>query len=151
MAVGTDDVISAALMIHELQRAIRDNFIRVHVRGGACSTLDHVDLEIAMMLSLSQLTARVDYCLSDRRAEQSEIAICLCSGLFYRGYSNDESREIANSYCADCEVLNRAQSLSSEQSVVRNFAFAEEIMFDSGVAWCHSVLENTVIPALTGH
>jgi hypothetical protein len=24
-------------------------------------------------------------------------------------------------------------------------------MFDSGVAWCHSVVENTVIPALTGH
>jgi hypothetical protein len=27
---------------------------------------------------------------------------------------------------------------------------AEEIMFESGIACCHSVIENTLIPAITG-
>ena len=150
VAVGTDDVVSATVMTHELQCTVRDYLIRVHIRRRAGSALDHVDLEVAMMFSLSQLAARVDDRLGDRGAEQSEVAICFRGCFLYRSDSNDESGEIANSYCADGEVLNRTQRLYSKQSVVRNLAFAEEIVLEPGIAWCHSVVENTVIPALTG-
>jgi hypothetical protein len=62
-------------MTEDFERAIRDDLVRVHVRGRARAALEHVDDELIVQLALANLVAR----LADRSALRHRARRVRCS------------------------------------------------------------------------
>ena len=52
---GVHGVVFAAAATEQLERAVRDDFVRVHVRRRACAALDHIDHELVVQVAGADL------------------------------------------------------------------------------------------------
>ena len=121
----------AALLVHQLERAIRDHFVRVHVRRRAGAALDHVDHEVLVMTSGAQLLRRAHDDVGNRAIEQPELGVGQRRRFLHRGQRLDEHGKFAQRDAGDREVLERAQRLHAVQRVLGHVAVAEQVVLAS--------------------
>ena len=60
MVVRRAVLVFTPLMPHQLQGTVGDYLIRIHIRSGTRSTLDHIHRELVMMFTFDDLTASGD-------------------------------------------------------------------------------------------
>ena len=118
-------------MAHDLQRAVGDHLIGVHVGRGAGAALNEVDDELVMQLARADLVAGGGNRLAARGVEQAQIAVGAGGGLFDRGQRIDQFRRIGNGAAGDGEVLHRAQRMHPPIGRSGHFAVAQKVMFDA--------------------
>ena len=112
----------------QLERAVRDHLVGVHVGGGARAPLDHVDDEMLVVPAGAQLLRRGDDRVPDRGVEQAQLRVRAGRGLFDGRQRVDQGRELPQDVSGDRKVLDRPQRLDAEQRVVGHVALAKQVV-----------------------
>src|SRR6185437_5852483 len=128
VVVGVHFVVLAAVVAEQLERAIRDDLVGVHVRGGPRAALDHVHHEVLVVAAHPDLARRLDDGVAPLLVEQAQLQVRQRGGLLHGGQRAHECREFPQRYSGNREILQRAQRLNAVQRVVRYFALAQQIM-----------------------
>ena len=128
VVVRVHDVVLAALLPENLQRAVGDDLVGVHVRRSAGAALNHVDAEMPVVQSLSDLTRseadRAHYLV----IKEIHVVIRPRCRFLHRRERRDQAGEFAKLDAGDREVFYRAQRLNSVKRCRRNIALAEQIV-----------------------
>ena len=69
--------IVAARLTHELERAIRNHLVCIHVGGGARPALDHVHYELLVQFARQDLVACLSNGLGDLRVQRAQLGVGL--------------------------------------------------------------------------
>ena len=128
MVVGVAEAVLAAGPAEQLERAVGDHLVRVHVGRGAGAALDHVDDEVSVPVAVDDLLARpVD---RGRRLgrEEPELAVGARRGLLHHCQVADEGGVVRELNAGDREVLDAAQRLDAVERIRRHVALAEEVV-----------------------
>ncbi len=132
MIVRMDGVVLTPLLPENLQGAVRNDLVCIHVGGGAGATLNHVDAEMSVVQSLPDLargqTDRVHYLA----VQEVHIVIGPGRRLLHRGESRDEAGEFAQSNSGDREVFYRPKGLNPIQRGRRDIALSEQVVLPPG-------------------
>src|SRR5690606_1143589 len=127
MVVGVD-ALRADLRAAELQRAVRDHLVRVHVRRGAASRLEDVDHEVRIVLTGDHLVSGLDDILRERVLQQAQLRVRLCRCLLeHAERGNELARE---PQVADGKVFYGPLRLCTPQCIGRNLHLAERVLLD---------------------
>ena len=73
------------LMTSKLERAIRDNFICIHVGAGSGTALNRIDDELFIELASGNLVAGCNNRCGDVVGQFTDFLVCLCRCLFDDG------------------------------------------------------------------
>ena len=124
-------VLVLALRVPEqLERAVADHLVGVHVGRGAGAALDHVDHELLEQLALAHLLAGE----ADRRARGARRAgrarVGDRGGLLDAGERHHQVGVDRDRRAGDREVLQRAQRVHAVVRVGGHRAVAEQVVFD---------------------
>jgi len=124
---------------HELERAVRDDLVRVHVRGRAGAALEHVELELIVQLAVDQLlTCSLD--AFQHLVRQSAGVVVGARGReLHHCQSFDEVRVEPQLHARDLEVVERARRLDAIVRVSGHREVAKEIVFDPRGRGRHSL------------
>ena len=125
-----------AVVSGDFERAIGDDLVRVHIRGGSGAGLIDVDGEFRVELAvgdfLGGLFKGVDFLIAQRRAtfgEASELRVCR------RGAEFDETERVdklrRDRSARNWEIIDGALSLSAIIRVFRQSDFAHRVTFDT--------------------
>ena len=128
MVVRVNVGVVAARVVHQLEGAVGDHLVRVHVGRRPGAALDHVDHEVLVMASGANLLCRSNDDLRDPAIEQAELGVRQRSGFLHHRQRFDEHGEFAKGDAGDREVLHRPQRLNAVQRVFGNVPLAEEVM-----------------------
>ena len=123
----------APLMSEDLERTVRNHFVRIHIGRGAGSALHHVHDEMLVEFALTHLFARFDDRLCHMAVDQSQITVRTGSGLLDHRQSLDQLREKVKPHAADVEVLQSAHRLYAEIILYRHLFVAQQVMFRTGL------------------
>ena len=126
--VGRETLIVAARRPHQLERAVGDDLVDVHVGRRARPTLDHVHAEVIVVHALPDLAARRDDRIGALRVEDAELLVRLGRGFLHRGERPHEGRELVQRHAGDREVLDGAQRLDAIQRLGGHIALAEQVV-----------------------
>jgi hypothetical protein len=88
-------VVIAPLAARQLEGAVGDHLVRVHVRRRPGAPLDHVDEEVLVMTSRAELLRGTHDHVAHRTREQTELLVRERGGLLHHGERLDERRELA--------------------------------------------------------
>src|SRR5690349_20777351 len=121
--------ILAALLPKNFVRAIREDFVDVHVVRRPGSSLVHVDYKLVAMFSRKNFICRIHDCIGEIRVEPTRLLVSERSRALDSNYSVDERRQWLDA--ADWKILNSPQSLHAIQRVGRDFELSERILLDA--------------------
>ena len=122
VVVGVQVRVLPALVPEDLQGAVGDHLVDVHVGRGARAALDHVDDELVVKAPGGDLVAGLRDRVALVLAEHPEFGIGQCRGLLDESERVDETREVAQRDSGDREVLHGAQRLHAEVRAPGNLA-----------------------------
>jgi hypothetical protein len=126
--VRVDDVVVATRVPHDLQRAVRDDLVGVHVRRRAGAALDDVDHELVGQRAAADLLARAGDRVEPFVVQQAEIVVGGCGGLLDRRERRHQVRAVRDGYPRDREVLQRAQGVDTPVGGVRHLPLTDQIV-----------------------
>ena len=127
VVVRRDDVIAAARLAEQLERAVREHLVHVHIDRRARAALDRVERELVEELAREDLVRRAHERLADAGRETPRLHVRERRRLFHCGH---RLHEIAvDRLPRDLEILLGAQRLHTVVSIVRHLELPEEIMF----------------------
>ena len=121
-------VVVAPAVTQNLQCAVGDDLVDVHVRRGAHTALEHVDGDLVVQCAAADLHARRLDGLGTFAVEQSEFAVRRRGGLFDRGQRIDKIRVGRHSCSRDRKVLQRTRRVHAVVGLRGNIPAAERIM-----------------------
>jgi hypothetical protein len=131
VVVRVDESVLAATFPRELEGAVRDHLVGVHVRRRAGAALDHVDHEVLVVAAGANLLRGADDEVGDVVGEEPEVVVRERGGLLDRGQRGDERGKLSQGGAGDREVLERAQGLDSIHCLVGHLAIAKQIVLDA--------------------
>ncbi|MNJ48122.1 hypothetical protein D3C77_433080 [compost metagenome] len=128
MVVRADCSIIALLFSENLQCAVRDHFVGVHVDRSACAALDRVGNELIMVMSAHNFVRCLDNCIADRRVELADVHVRLGGCFLHQGERMDELG--IYSVPGNGKILYRTHRLDAVISLFWNFQGTEKVLFD---------------------
>ena len=135
MIVRRDDVIAALRLTEDFERAVRQDFVHVHVDRCARAALNRIDGELVDEFSVDDLLRRLDERVADALIQPSRLHVRLRCCLLHLGERLNEVN--IEPTARDAEVLYSTQRLHAVTNLIRHLEFAEKIMF---LAHCNPVL-----------
>ena len=133
MIVRMNELVVAALVARELECAVGDHLVRVHVRRRSRAALDHVDEEVLVVSAAANLARGTRDEVGDLLRQQPELRIRERRCFLDRRERLDERRELAQRHAGDREVLERAQRLHAVERLVGDLALAEQVVLQANV------------------
>ena len=133
MVVRGDDVIAAFRLADDLECAVAEDLVHVHVDGRASAALDRINRELVEEFAVDDLISSFNQCLADLLVETARSHVRHSSGLLDAGDALNEIR--VNRLARDVEVIDGTHRLNTVVNLIRYFEFTNEIMFFSHV--CH--------------
>ena len=138
--VGIDQRIIAFFAAQDLDGPVGDDFVGVHVQGGAGAALDRIHDKIVMEFSCDDLVAGLDNGGGSLFIKNSDLAVGDGRGFFYVSQAVDD----LGMHVKACnrKVLRGAEGLYSVVNVFRNIFYADGIFFPAvvGCMCIHCVL-----------
>ena len=122
VGVRGDDRVVPFRLAQDLQGAIRDHLVRVHVDGGAGAALDRVHDELVVKLARNHVVRGRGDGVRDPRREVPGVAVGQGRRLLHDRHGADERR--VQAVAGDGKVLGAAQGLDTVVGVRRHFARA---------------------------
>ena len=111
VVVGIDQAVIALLTAEQLNGAVGDDFIGVHVQGGAGAALDRLDDELIMQPAADDLIAGLDNGFGLFLVENAAFIVRDGAGLLDLGQAVDDF--IMHAQACDPEILIGAGSLDA--------------------------------------
>src|SRR2546425_3676109 len=130
-----DDAFLAERVTQDLVRAVRDHFVRVHVRGGPAAGLEDVERELSVELPVHDLLASLDDRLAEFAVQEPQLDVRLRARHFDQAKGIDEPPAKPNP--ANREVLDRPLRLGAPARILGDFQFPEEVFLDAVVRHSH--------------
>ena len=122
-----------ALVSQNLERTVRNHFVRIHIGRSAGSTLHHVHNEMLVEFALPHLFARLDNRLRHLTVDQTQVTVRTGCSLLDHRQSPDQLRKKVKPHTADMKVLQRAHRLYAEIILYRHLFVAQQVMFRTGL------------------
>ena len=107
-----------------LERKVGDDLVGVHVGGGACPTLDHIDHELRVQLPRTDFLARLDDDVRLFAVEQSELVVSERSRLLDAGQRANQVGIDRDRSPGNGEILDGAQRVHTVIGCCGNRAIA---------------------------
>ena len=117
----------------QLQRAVGDDLVGIHVGRCAGAALDDVDHEFLVQPAGPDFLGGGDDGIGARGIEQPKLAVALRRGELDRRQRRNEIGIDRDLRAADREILDRAQRVDAIIGIRRNIPVAQQIMFESRV------------------
>ena len=127
MIVRVNDLVLPAFLAEDLERPIRHHLVGVHVGRSSSAALDHVDTEVFVVPTFSDLASGLRNRIDDFAVEELHLEIGERRRFFYAGQRGDERRKLTKLDSTDREILDRAQCLDSIQRRRRHVALAKHV------------------------
>ena len=124
-----NDRVVTLLAAENFDGAVGDDFVGVHVRGGACASLDWVAQELVMELTGNDLIAGLADGVLNLFVHLAYHAVADCTGFFDLSHRVDELR--LQLLAGDVEVFRAAQRLYAIVSVNWDFSFTDGVFFNT--------------------
>ena len=138
MVVRVAVLVVPLLLPHELEGAVGDHLVRVHVRGGARAALEDVEAEFVVELARDDLLAGPLDALQDLLAELAAVEVRARGRELDHRECLDEVRVEPKLDARDVEVLQSARGLDSVVRVGGNGEIPEQVMLEAdGGFRCH--------------
>ena len=118
MVIGIDGCIVAARAAQKLQRDVGDDFIGIHVGGGAGTALQHVDNEVVETFTCDDQIAGRDDGVGNVRLQRAKIAVGHGGRLLHHGKRLHEFRIMPQQDAGDREVVRRPGRVDAEVGIV---------------------------------
>ncbi len=131
VVVGVDVVVVAARAPADLERAVRDDLVHVHVEARAGTALQHIDGELVGERAVLDLLARLLERLGLARVDQPEFGVRDRAGALDDGVGADERLMRAVRNAAHREILDRALRMDAPIYVLGHFERPYAIMLDA--------------------
>jgi len=131
MVVGVNRLLGAHLAARDLDRAVADDLVGVHVRLGARAGLEDHQREVLVELALDDLVGGLHDQVGDIRRQLAQIRVGLSSSLLEYAESLDHRPAPDESRASDVEVLQAPLGLSAPVPVSGHFNCAHGIGFDA--------------------
>jgi hypothetical protein len=127
----------AFLVSHQLERAVGDHLVRVHVRRRARPALEDVEAELVVELSVYDLLAGLLDAGQDLLREPLGVEVGARGSELHHGEAFDEVRVLAQLDAGDLEVFECASRLNAVIRVGGHGEVTEEVVFDPCVRRGH--------------
>ena len=131
MIVGVDRLLRTHLAAHDLDGAVRDHLVRVHVRLGAGTSLPDHQREMIVQLARDHLARGLDHRAANGGVQLAGRHVHLRRRLFHHAQRADDGDRLL--FPADLEVAQGPLGLRAPIAVGRNFQRAEAVGFGAGV------------------
>jgi hypothetical protein len=115
VVVGVDRLPGAELAAPDLDRAVRDDLVGVHVRGGPGPGLEDVEDELVVQVALHDLLRRLDDVVPEALVQKPQLVVGVRSFELDRPQRLHEAARLAQ--VADREVVEGAPRLGAKQGV----------------------------------
>jgi len=124
-----DVIVGVHLGTELLGREMRDNFVRVHVRARARACLEHVDREMAVVLTVGDLQCGFLHSHRHVAFQQAELRV----GAGRRPLDQRQRRdELArHRQAADRKIFHSALRLGAPQGVLRHLEFSHAVVLNA--------------------
>jgi hypothetical protein len=123
------NALAAALLPHQLERAVGDYFVGVHVGRSAGAGLKNIHDEFLVVLAVHDfLRGPMDH-VGGFFVQQTEVAVRRSGGVLDQRQRADKSRWKADA--ANGEIFHRALRLGAVVSALWNLDFAHGVSFDA--------------------
>ena len=127
VVVGTHGRVLALGSSHDLQSAVGNDLVGVHVGGSSSSSLDHIHDELVIELSLNHLVASLADSVHDLLLDESKTTVGNDASLLDHTEGLDEVAVAAQAHAGDVVVVQTTQRLHSVVSVLRDLDLSEKI------------------------
>ena len=121
----------ALLVAHQLEGAVGDHLVGVHVGRGAGAALEDVEAELVVQLAVDELLAGPLDAGEDLRAELAAVEVGARGGQLHHREGLDEVRVEAQLDARDVEVLEGAGRLDAVVGVGGHLLLAEQVVLDA--------------------
>ena len=115
----------------DLNRPVRDDFVGVHVCGSARASLENIDDELVVELSLNHFLRRFHDCLTDRFLQQPQPHVHLSCSHFNQAQSTDELTR--HSQIANRKILDRPLCQSAVQRIRGNANLTHRVALEAAI------------------
>ena len=129
MVVRVHEAVVALHAAENLDGAVCDDLVCVHVERGTCAALNRVDNELVVKLAVDNLIAGLYDSACAFLGELADLEVRDCSGLLNLCHADDEFR--VHLETRDVEVLVCAERLNAVIRGCRNFLFADGIVLET--------------------
>ena len=137
-------LVFALLVAHQLERAVGDHLVRVHVGRGARAALEHVQAELVVQLPVDQLLARSFHPRQDLGVELAAVEVRARGRHLDHAEGPDEVGVEPKFDAGNVEVLEGAGRLHAVVGVAGNRLLAEEVVLDPDSGLRHGIVLSCV-------
>ena len=132
MIVWITVLVFTFLVAHQLEGAVGDHLVGVHVRRRAGAALEDVELELVVQLAVDDLLAGAFDRGEDLLRESTGLVVGARGGQLHHREPLDEVRIEAERHARDLEVLERSSGLDAVIGVGGHGEIAEQVVFGPG-------------------
>ena len=111
---------------------VADNFVAVHVRGRAGTTLEPVSDELIVVLAGDELVAGPHERIGNISRDRAEFLVRERSGLLHISEGDGKERFLRHRHFRDVEILLAAHRLDAVVDVIRDLEGTKEVVFNTG-------------------
>ena len=129
--VRVQRVVAALLQPHEFKCDVCDDFVGIHVGGGAGATLNHIDHKLVEEFSSNQRFAGFDDRLCELTVERAEFYIGAGGGFFDKAEGTNQVGHRRDHRARYREIFNRAGRMHAPIGMVGDLLFSQKIVFDT--------------------
>ena len=127
VVVGGAELVLAALVAHDLEGAVGDYLVGVHVGGGAGAALDHIYGEVLVVHAFADFLAGLHDGVLLGVREEAELVVGDGCAFLGDGQAGDEQRVLVEVELADLEVLDATERLHAVEGARGDVAGAEQV------------------------
>ena len=127
MVVGGAELVFAFLVSHDFQCAVGNYFVRIHVDGGSCTALHHVDGELVVEFTVNDFLASLANGICDRGIKSTEFGVRRGGRPLDVCHRNDVFRIITHVSIGNLVVVNGPLCLNAIVSIGGHFKFANQV------------------------
>ena len=131
VVVGGEVLVLTLLVAEELESAVGDDLVGVHVGGGTGTTLDHIDDELVVELARDDFVASLLDGLGDLVIDEVESAVGDGASLLGHGESLDEGGEVVELDAGDVVVVDTTEGLDTIVGVDGDLEVTNKIGLDT--------------------
>ena len=132
------NVVPVTVIAHQLQCAVGNHLVGVHVRGRTGSTLDHIDREVLVVLPRHDLATSLCDGLINLIAQQAQLVVGHSCAQLNDSQTMDKARIVAQMKFADREILQTAHRLDTIQDIFRDLHRSQQITLGACVFLRHN-------------
>ena len=131
MVVGGAELVLSLVVAHEFQGAVGDDLVGVHVDGGSCPALHHVDRELVVEFPIHNFLAGCDDGVGDLAVQDTQAGVCLGGGHLDVCHCDDIFRVVAHPCVGNPVIVQSPLGLDAVVGVSGDLEFTQEVAFDA--------------------